>query len=115
MRPPSGRADDRAVALSPAARLVAAAILAVVLAGEGGPRRNAALGALGALFGLVGADFGGGAPRFTFGTVVLRDGIGLVPMMVGLFGLGEVLAHWSAQGARGRISPTGRIRPTRDE
>jgi putative tricarboxylic transport membrane protein len=95
--------------------LVTAATVAVMFAGEGGPRRNAAMLALGALFGLVGADFGGGAPRFTFGVAALRDGIGLVPLMVGLFGLGEVLARWSVHGARGRIAPTGRVRPTSAE
>lgn len=95
--------------------LILLAGLAVIASGTAGVRRNAAMLALGALLGLVGADFGGGAPRFTFGVAELRDGIGLVPLMVGLFGLGEVLYEWGRRSATQTIAPTGRIRPTRSE
>ena len=95
--------------------LVLLACGAVVAAGGAGPRRNVAMLALGGLLGMVGADFGGGAPRFTFGVSALRDGIGLVPLMIGLFGIGEVLAAWAGRTADSRLAPTGRIRPTAAE
>jgi putative tricarboxylic transport membrane protein len=69
----------------------------------------------GCLIGFVGADFGGGLPRFTFGLAELRDGVGLVPLIVGLFGLGEVLAHHAGIGARARLAAIGSLWPTRDE
>lgn len=45
----------------------------------------------GLLLGLVGMDPVFGAPRFTFGFPDLLDGVGLVPVAMGLFGVGEVL------------------------
>jgi len=47
--------------------------------------------ALGLLFGTVGGDIVSGESRLTFDQTVLLDGIGFVPAVVGLFGLGEVL------------------------
>ncbi len=46
---------------------------------------------LGLLIGAVGGDIVSGEFRLTFGQTVLQDGIGFVPAVVGLFGLGEVL------------------------
>jgi putative tricarboxylic transport membrane protein len=53
--------------------------------------RGLLLGVVGLLLGAVGTDDIHGVDRFTFGTLYLRDGIGLVPLAMGLFGLGEVL------------------------
>jgi putative tricarboxylic transport membrane protein len=47
--------------------------------------------ALGLLIGTVGGDIVSGESRLTFDQNVLLDGIGFVPVVVGLFGLGEVL------------------------
>lgn len=47
--------------------------------------------ALGLLIGTVGGDIVSGESRLTFDQTVLLDGIGFVPVVVGLFGLGEVL------------------------
>lgn len=46
---------------------------------------------LGLLVGTVGGDIVSGESRLTFGFTVLQDGIGFVPAVVGLFGLGEIL------------------------
>jgi len=46
---------------------------------------------VGAFLGLVGTDLAGGQPRFTFGIPELRDGIGFVPLVMGLFGLAELI------------------------
>ena len=45
---------------------------------------------LGLLIASVGVDSTYGASRFTFGVPLLRDGIELVPILVGMYGLGEV-------------------------
>jgi putative tricarboxylic transport membrane protein len=46
---------------------------------------------LGLLFGMVGIDPMTGFSRFSYGLVELGDGIGVVPVAVGLFGLSEML------------------------
>lgn len=49
--------------------------------------------ALGVLFGLIGADVQTGVPRFTFGQMHLFDGVSIVIVAMGLFGVAELL--WS--------------------
>jgi putative tricarboxylic transport membrane protein len=53
-----------------------------------------------ALFGLllstVGIDLITGYPRFTFGSMTLMDGIGIVPLAMGFFGLSEVFENLEA-------------------
>src|SRR5574341_435599 len=46
---------------------------------------------LGLLLSLVGIDPVRGAPRFTFGIPELYDGLGFVPVVMGLFGVAEIL------------------------
>ena len=46
---------------------------------------------LGLLAGTMGMDPISGEERFTFGSLTLRDGLGLVPVAIGLFGIAEVL------------------------
>ncbi|MBY0334143.1 MAG: tripartite tricarboxylate transporter permease [Acetobacteraceae bacterium] len=60
-----------------------------------------ALAALGGLLGLVGTDVAGGRPRFTFGVPELADGIGFIPLAMGLFGVAELIrALDGGEGAR---------------
>ncbi len=92
--------------------LIVVAALAVVGISPGGPLRNSSMLMLGALIGLVGADFGGGMPRMTLGIPELREGIGTVPLIVGLYGLGEVLANWSQRQGHSTLAPMGRFWPT---
>ena len=48
--------------------------------------------ALAGLFlGMIGTDLITGNLRFTFGNITLMDGIGMVPVVMGLFGIAEVL------------------------
>jgi putative tricarboxylic transport membrane protein len=53
---------------------------------------------LGLLAGSIGMDPISGAERFTFGILTLRDGLGLVPVAMGLFGIAEVLENLTAIG-----------------
>jgi len=52
-----------------------------------------AMALLGLFLGTVGLDPVTATPRFTFGTITLMDGIGLVPIIMGLFGIAEVLRN----------------------
>jgi putative tricarboxylic transport membrane protein len=51
------------------------------------------MAAFGLVLGLVGLDVISGYPRLTFDFLELMDGIGLVPVIMGLFGVSEVLVN----------------------
>lgn len=73
---------------------------------------------LGVLFGLVGADIYTGTRRFTFGLVDLADGIALVALALGLFGVSEVIASVGKISSKGIDPESVRFRamkPTRDD
>jgi putative tricarboxylic transport membrane protein len=67
--------------------------------------RALAMAVLGLLLGMVGIDPMTGFFRFSYGIVELGDGIGIVPVAVGLFGLAEILA------TAGQAAPPAVIRP----
>ena len=48
---------------------------------------------LGLLIAEIGIDPVMGAPRFTFGRVELLDGFGIVPVVMGMFGIGEIFLN----------------------
>src|SRR3546814_2427285 len=50
------------------------------------------MAAIGALAGTIGIDIYDGTERYTFGFQYLREGLHLVPLAMGLFGLSEVIA-----------------------
>ena len=59
-----------------------------------GPMWKALLmAAFGLFLGCIGLDTLMGAPRFTLDIIELSDGIGLVPVVMGLFGISEVLLN----------------------
>jgi len=51
------------------------------------------MGILGLIVSLVGVDPVEGAPRFTFGVTQLLDGVRFVPVVMGFFGIGEILLN----------------------
>jgi len=51
------------------------------------------MGAFGIIIGCIGQDPFTGLPRFTFGVPDLLDGVGLVPIVMGLFGISEVFLN----------------------
>jgi putative tricarboxylic transport membrane protein len=54
---------------------------------------------IGLLIAMVGIDPVAGSPRFTFGVVELLDGFGIVPVLMGLYGIGEILHNTEAKAA----------------
>ncbi len=50
-----------------------------------------AMAALGLLVGMIGMDVMSGYARFTGDVIELRDGLGIVPVAVGLFGISEII------------------------
>jgi TctA family transporter len=54
--------------------------------------KGLAMVALGIALGMVGTDLNSGDQRYTFGWLELRDGLGLLGIAMGLFGVTEVIA-----------------------
>src|SRR6476659_6070613 len=81
-----------------------------VVALGGGSLANAFISLFfGMLVATVGVDEIYGVDRFTFGSDILRDGIGYLPVMVGAYGLGEVLVRLGQGFASPPVSGKGRI------
>jgi putative tricarboxylic transport membrane protein len=57
---------------------------------------------LGVLVGTIGIDFVTGTNRFSYGSLTLSDGVGLIPVVIGLFGIAEVLENTEKE--MGKIS-----------
>jgi len=51
------------------------------------------MAAFGVIVGMIGMDPNAAKPRFTFGIMEFYDGVGLAPMIMGLFGISEVLEN----------------------
>ena len=66
-------------------------LLALAYMSGGSILKALAMAALGLLLGMIGIDPMTGFFRFAYGIVELGDGIGVVPVAVGLFGLSEIL------------------------
>jgi len=66
-------------------------LLALAYMSSGSMLKSLAMAALGLLLGMIGIDPMTGFSRFSYGLVELGDGIGVVPVAVGLFGLSEIL------------------------
>ena len=68
--------------------------------------KTLAMAAVGLLLGMVGIDAMSGYTRFSYGMTELADGVGIVPVAVGLFGLSEILM------TAGQASPPPVQQPT---
>jgi putative tricarboxylic transport membrane protein len=82
----------------------------------GSKLKAVAMALLGMLLGTVGLDPITATPRFTYGSLTLGDGLGLVPIIMGLFGISEVLLNIE-KGIRQEVFQT-RIKglwPTRED
>jgi putative tricarboxylic transport membrane protein len=72
--------------------MVLGLITAVVLA-NGSVIKAVAMIMVGLLLGLVGTDVNSGATRYTFGISVLWDGLDFLPMVIGMFGVVEIVRN----------------------
>lgn len=78
--------------------------------------RTLLMACIGLMFGMIGIDNLTGHFRYSFDLVELGDGIGIVPVAVGLFGLGEILSTPSKSITNKVIAPKLReLLPTRQE
>lgn len=75
-------------------------LVAAVTVGGGSIVKGLIMVVLGLLLGTVGTDVTSGEFRYTFGLLELRDGIGLVAIAMGLFGIAEVVSSIREAGER---------------
>jgi putative tricarboxylic transport membrane protein len=89
--------------------------LSATLSG-GSPVRGFCMVLTGLLLGLVGTDTVTGVERFTFGILEISDGIDLVPMLMGLFGVAEILCNLEDKSGSNLVSSKiGRLFPSRQD
>jgi len=80
--------------------------------------KGLAMVVFGLLLGTVGADAMTGVYRFTFGRLELAEGINLIAIVMGLFGISEVLANLAGGAQPTRLTERVSLRsmiPSRDE
>jgi putative tricarboxylic transport membrane protein len=91
-------------------------LLVLAYMSSGSMLKALAMATLGLLLGMVGIDQMSGYFRFSYGVVELGDGLGVVPVAVGLFGLAEILATAGQPVAPKVIKPRLReLLPSREE
>jgi putative tricarboxylic transport membrane protein len=96
-----------AVAFGPAEMfsLMILGLVIVTFLTQGSMLKSLLMASAGVVLGLIGLDSVTAHPRLTFGRIELYDGIGLVPVVMGLFGVAEVLSNIE-QGVRRTVSET---------
>lgn len=80
-------------------------------------KKGLIMGFIGLFIATIGLDPMLSFPRFTFGNPTLLSGISFIPIMIGLFGLGEVLSQILTNSRDGEVKSTkiGRILPNKEE
>jgi TctA family transporter len=72
--------------------MVLGLVMAVMLA-HGSVMKAVGMVLVGLLFGLVGTDVSSGVKRYTFGMISIFDGIDFLPLVIGLFGIVEIMRN----------------------
>ena len=96
------------------ALMVFATTLLMALAGQS-LIKALMMGVLGLLLGTVGLDPTQGMPRFTFGLPELFDGVSFVPVVMGLFGLADILGAVEQRASGARLHKIDKLLPSRQE
>jgi putative tricarboxylic transport membrane protein len=73
--------------------LMCVGLVVVTFLAQGSMYKALMMALLGLLLGFVGLDLFTATPRFTFGVNELMDGVGIVPLVMGLFGISEILLN----------------------
>jgi putative tricarboxylic transport membrane protein len=73
--------------------LMCTGLIIVTYLAQGSVLKAVMMGLVGIVLGSIGLDLISGFPRFTFGINELTDGVGIVPLVMGLFGISEILEN----------------------
>jgi len=71
--------------------LIVFGLSTLIYLAEGSMVKSMMMALLGLMLASVGIDLVSAYPRFVYGILTLRDGLGLVPIVIGLFGVSEIL------------------------
>jgi TctA family transporter len=85
---------------------------------RGSPLKGVAMTVLGLMIGIIGSDIETGAERFTFGLTELDDGVALVALALGMFGIAEFMNSVNQQADINTQYTNVRLRdmrPTRED
>lgn len=74
---------------------------------KGSILKGLAAGGIGLMLSTVGLDQQGAIPRFTFGRLFLWDGVGAIPIALGLFAIPEIVAMAATRGDGDAVPPGG--------
>lgn len=97
--------------------LMVLGLVAASVVSSGSAVKGVTMVVAGVLLGLVGTDVNSGVSRFDFGIPELQDGVQIVALAMGLFGVTEIIAsinHVSAADRKVDVSMRAML-PTRDE
>lgn len=88
-------------------------LIMIVFVGSGRALKSLTMAVVGILIATIGMDPITGTSRLTFGSVELSAGIGIVPLAIGLFGIGEVMNNIArGKEAQVKIPKMDRVLPT---
>jgi putative tricarboxylic transport membrane protein len=73
--------------------LMCAGLIVLTYLTQGSIVKSLMMALVGILLGSVGLDMVVGSPRFTFNVNELTDGVGIIPVVMGLFGVAEVFTN----------------------
>jgi TctA family transporter len=98
--------------------LMVAGLAMSMLLSQSPPSKSLVMVSAGLLLGMVGVDVNSGTYRFVFGRDELVEGVGFVPLAMGLFGLPEIirtLADTRGGGRPASVGVVGSLFPSREE
>ncbi|PZQ45881.1 MAG: hypothetical protein DI556_21810 [Rhodovulum sulfidophilum] len=96
--------------------LMVLGMLACVALASGSLLKSVGMSIAGILCGLIGTDIYSGTSRLTFGQFSLYDGISIIAIASGVFGLAEILRNLEGgSGSTTTLRLTGSLMPTREE
>ncbi len=84
--------------------LILCGLILVSFLGGGSRLKAFMMGALGLLLGTIGTDPIEGLERFSFKITYLMDGLGLIPVIMGLFGISEIFSNLEEEEFRGILN-----------
>jgi len=95
--------------------LIVFGLVASVVLSQGSVLKSLAMVILGLFLATVGSDLTTGVRRYTFGFPQLADGIDFVPLVIGLFGIADVIANLESKEGRPTVPTIGGLWPSREE
>ena len=96
--------------------LMGLGLVAAIVLAQGSLLSALGMIVLGLLLSMVGTDVNSGAPRMTLAIPELNDGIGFVPLAMGLFAVAEIIKNLESPESRSIVvSRVGSLWPTRDD